>query len=127
MKGAMNIFIRLLALLCLLLLPVTAMAGGKFLSAVDDLPLMTGLSEDEGGVMVFDSPNGRVVETLATGAVKKADVLNFYSATLPQLGWQEQSSGHFTRDEEVLRLEFPASPGAKTTPLTVRFMLKPAQ
>lgn len=118
---------RLVVVLTLLVAPLTVAAGEQFLSAVDDLPLMDGLSEAEGGTMAFDSPNGRVVETLATGSVTKDKVLKFYSATLPQLGWKEEFAGRFTRDEEVLRLEFPTQKGLQNPPLTVRFMLMPAK
>ena len=108
-----------------LLLMVDATAQGSFFSAIDDLPLMEGLNEAEGGTMVFDSSSGRIVEALSTGMVTRQRVIQFYSETLPQLGWLEISPGHFVREYEVLKIEFPASPVGKT--LTVLFMLSPAQ
>jgi len=108
-----------------LLLMVDATAQGSFFSAIDDLPLMEGLNEAEGGTMVFDSSSGRIVEALSTGMVTRQRVIQFYSETLPQLGWLEISPGHFVREYEVLKIEFPASPVGKT--LNVLFMLSPAQ
>ncbi len=112
---------------------LTANAEGEFLSAIDDLPLMTGLSEVDGSVMVFDSPSGRIVETLTMGNMTEARILTFYSETLPQLGWTESTPGHFSREDEVLMLDFPqamtpsgASPTG-TPPTVARFMLSPAK
>jgi len=104
---------------------VDATAQGSFFSAIDDLPLMEGLNEAEGGTMVFDSSSGRIVEALSTGMVTRQRVIQFYSETLPQLGWLEISPGHFVREYEVLKIEFPASPVGKT--LNVLFMLSPTQ
>ena len=102
-----------------------ATAQGFFFSAIDDLPLMEGLSEVEGGTMVFDSSSGRIVEALSAGMVTRQRVIQFYSETLPQLGWLEISPGQFVREYEALKIEFPTSPVGRT--LNVLFMLSPAQ
>ncbi len=95
-----------------------------FVSTIEDLPLMPGLIEDEGG-MVFDSARGRIVETFATGWVNEAAVRDFYDETLPQLGWRPLGAGAFQRENEILMVEFPGGPGA-APPLTVGFRLMPA-
>ena len=111
-------------LLALLLFMAGATAQGLFFSAIDDLPLMDGLNEVEGGSMVFDSLSGRIVEALSTGKVTRQQVTRFYSETLPQLGWLEIIPGHFVREGEALKIEFPTPPaGIK---LNVLFMLSPA-
>ena len=43
--------------------------------------------------MVFDTPAGRIVEAVASGAVTRDEVLAFYAETLPQLGWDEGGCG----------------------------------
>ncbi len=132
MTGAMKFrchFFTTLLLLIFALGPQSAMAENQFLSAIDDLPLMDGLNEVDGGVMAFDSPSGRIVEVLTMGKVEKDDVSDFYSQTLPQLGWTETGPGQFSREGELLILEFPhtlAISGASSAPLSVRFMLSPA-
>ena len=118
-------FLKSASLLFFLLLMVDAAAQSSFSSAIDDLPLMDGLNEAEGGTMVFDSSSGRIVEALSSGKVTRRQVIEFYRETLPQLGWHEIRSGHFVREDEVLKIEFP-SPG-KESLLTVLFMLSPAQ
>ncbi len=95
-----------------------------FVSTIEDLPLMPGLIEEEGG-MVFDSARGRIVETFATGWVNEGAVRDFYDETLPQLGWRPLRQGAFQRENEILMVEFPGGPGAPP-PLTVGFRLMPA-
>jgi len=99
----------------------TASFADGFVSGIEDLPLMQGLEEAEGG-MVFDSPAGRIVEAVAVGAVSREDVLDFYDETLLQLGWTPDGNGVFRREGEVLRVEFPGAEGERTI---VRFALSP--
>ena len=96
-----------------------------FVSTIDDLPLMPGLVEEEGG-MVFDSAQGRIVQSYATGWVSEGAVIAFYAETLPQLGWRPDGPGVFRRDREILKVEFPGGPTA-APPLTVGFRLIPAK
>jgi len=112
-------------LLTLLLFMADATAQGLFFTAIDDLPLMDGLNEAEGGTMVFDSPSGRIFEALSSGKVSRQQVTQFYSETLPQLGWLETTPGHFVRDGEALKIEFPTLPAGIT--INVLFLLSPAQ
>lgn len=120
-------FLTLTGLLTAALIAFSAQAQDKFLSAVEDLPLMSELDEIKGSVMVFDSAQGRVVEAMATGTVGEDAVLQFYSATLPQLGWTEKSPGQFSREGEVLKLEFLKTEDGGTAITTLHFMLSPAQ
>ena len=114
---------RFLAMLCVILAPLTAFAGEAFLTAIEDVPLAPGLTEAAGGGMVFDSPSGRIVEAAATGRAAAEQVAKFYAETLPQLGWQETGGLTFRRDTEILRISI--EPGRGTALLTVRFILTP--
>jgi hypothetical protein len=110
-----------LRLLSVLLIALAVAAGparaAEYLSGTEDVPLMAGLSEAGDGALVFDTASGRIVEVTATGA--GADkVRAFYTDTLPQLGWTPDGADAWTREGEVLRLEFPAAD-------TVRFILAP--
>ncbi|GIK97513.1 MAG: hypothetical protein BroJett029_17220 [Alphaproteobacteria bacterium] len=106
---------------------VLAIAAGPvlgeaaFLTGVEDLPLMPGLSEVAGAATVFDAPQGRIVESFASGHVSAEDVLAFYGQTLPQLGWHAAGPREYRREGEKLTLE--VTPGATET--TVRFTLAP--
>ena len=104
--------------------PSVAQDAAGFVSTIEDLPLMPGLIEEEGG-LVFDSARGRIVEAYATGPVSAGAVRDFYDETLPQLGWRRLGDSVFRRENEILKVEFPGGPGA-APPLTVGFRLMPA-
>jgi hypothetical protein len=108
----------------------SATAEDKFFSAIEDLPRMDGLSEVDGVGVIFDSPSGRIVELLSIGKVNKDVVSNFYSQTLPQLGWTEMAPNKFSREDETLILEFSQTldvSGSALVQLGVRFILSPAK
>lgn len=94
---------------------------GGFIAKVADLPLMPGLAEVADAGVVFDKPDGRIVEAYAEGSVERAAVLAFYNDTLPQLGWRPAGAGRFRREGENLALDFLDGGG----PLIVRFTLTP--
>ena len=108
-------------LLSLLLIFAAPAAAQEFLSVSPDLPLMTGLSEVEEEAVVFDKPEGRIVEAYAIGAVSQDAVIAFYRETLPQLGWAATGPASYVREGEALVMSF--TPG--TSSLTVRFSLQP--
>lgn len=114
---------RLGALLAAAMLAATpAMAAeGGFLSEYEDLPLAPGLAQAGGG-LVFETPVGRIVEGFAEGEVTRAQVLDFYADTLPQLGWERTGEAAFRREGEDLRLEFSREQGR----LIVHFVVTPA-
>ncbi len=117
--------LRSLALVAGLVLAIaSAHAGGPaFLSEFEDLPLMPGLTEQTDRGMVFDSPSGRIVEAVASGAVSAEEVKDFYAATLPELGWDPVGEGSYRREAETLRLEITTEgPG-----VSVKFALSPVE
>ncbi len=96
-------------------------AKGSFLKGLDDLPLTPGLREIKDAGVVFDKPEGRIVEAYAEGRLSVAKVRSFYAATLPQLGWRAEGAGRYRREGEVLSIGFRATGKG----LTVRFSLSP--
>ena len=107
-----------------------ALARDAYLSVAPDIPLAPGLSEFDGGQVVFDKPEGRIVrieaERLETRDAGDR-VPAFYRETLPNLGWQlngpDNSAGNvltFQRGGETLlitmqgeRVMFKLSPFAE--------------
>lgn len=102
---------------------VADQASERFVTGIGDLPLMSGLTEDPEQEIIFDKPNGRIVEVVASGAVEAQAVGGFYDRVLGQLGWHRQTTGKqvFERDGEILRLTISAG-GGQTT---IRFTLAP--
>ena len=79
----------------------------EFLRYVEDLPLAPGLVEDTSAITVFDKPNGRIVETRASGRLSSvAGVMTFYRETLPQLGWMDTAPASVARAARVVKLRF---------------------
>lgn len=98
-------------------------AGAQgFFALLEDVPVMPGLSPVDDAGMEFDAPSGRIVEAYAIGATDRNSVMDFYRATLPQLGWQKTDSTAFLREAESLRIDFFGPDGD----LTVRFTVAPA-
>ncbi|WP_235720831.1 hypothetical protein [Magnetospirillum molischianum] len=113
-------FLALVLAVCVVAAPGPARAGG-FLGTYEDLPLAPGLTEIEGAGVSFDSPNGRIVEAYARGKVAVAEILRFYAATLPQLGWTRESDVVYRREAEVLRL----GPATDRGGVTIHFAVSP--
>jgi hypothetical protein len=112
---------RAVAIALLLAAALPALAADAFLKAAADLPLMPGLAEVEGAGVLFDKPDGRIVEAYAFGEVAAAAVRRFYAETLPQLGWRARGGMNFEREGERLTLTLGGRDGA----LTVRFDIVP--
>ncbi|HUZ71373.1 MAG TPA: hypothetical protein VMU87_00180 [Stellaceae bacterium] len=109
---------RLVLPLLLLAAPAAALS---FVDGTEDVPLMPGLVAVAGGNLVFDKPEGRIVEARTHGKLGRARVRAFYGATLPQLGWHAAGADVWRRDGEKLRLDFRGRDGN----LTVGFTLSP--
>src|SRR5712692_3143703 len=69
-----------------------------FVAGTEDVPLMPGLRNEARTLVVFDKPQGRIVEVEARGKVTRAAVEKFYAASLPALGWI--ADGKHGRSEE---------------------------
>lgn len=104
----------------LLLLVATSIArADQFVAGTEDIPLMPGLNPVRGSSLVFDKPEGRIVEAEAQGAVSRVKVLSFYAATLPQLGWRKIGTDRWQRDAEHLSLDFHGQDGHLTVGFTI--------
>jgi len=97
-----------------------------YVPGTEDVPLMPGLAADEAASLVFDKPQGRIVEAEARGAVTRHAVMAFYEESLPQLGWRRTAAKtpdtkSYERDGERLSLDFDGRDGN----LQVAFTLAP--
>lgn len=59
-----------------------------FLEGFDDVPLMPGFHELADSLLIFDKPDGKIIQSEACGAASWAAVRGFYTGALPQLGWR---------------------------------------
>lgn len=95
----------------------------EFFSSLQDIPLMPGLLEITEETLVFDKPEGRIVEatTLMDKGLQQEQVLSFYQATLPQMGWSRSAANHFLRGQEQLYISFDLRDEDKIA----KFMIQP--
>jgi hypothetical protein len=115
--------LRLVLPLVLLLVTTLGMGPARaqqFVPGTEDVPLMRDLAPVKDSDIVFDKPEGRIIEASARGKVTKAAVRSFYASTLPQLGWKA-SGESWTRETETLHLDFAGHDGD----LWVTFTLVP--
>lgn len=112
---------RLLCLAVLLLALPAAAQEPQWVEGVDDLPLMPGLVMQGDAPLVFDKPEGRIVQATAAGSLSADAVRAFYTSTMPELGWRSSGGDNFTRAGERLRVQVDGS----TAGTTVRFTLTP--
>jgi len=113
---------RLLIILCVLISGAASSArAGNFVAGTEDVPLMPGLKPVAGSDLVFDKPEGRIVEAQAQGNLNRAGVEAFYDEALPPLGWRKSGTDQWRRDAERLKLDFQGQDGH----LTVGFTLSP--
>ena len=103
------------------LFAATVEAAEGYLAGIPDLPLMPGLQEVPDSGLVFDKPEGRIVEAYAAGETTPQAVAAFYDQTLPQLGWRREKPGSYLREGERLSLDVES--GAQG--VTVLFRLFP--
>lgn len=94
--------------------PVAAQTS--FITGLNDVPLMPGLSP-LGETLVFDKPGGRIAEAVFTSRQGADAVARFYADTLPQLGWRAAGKDRYVRDREELALHLSGS--------AVRVVLQP--
>ena len=117
----MNRFVPLAPVILLASLAAAPASATTFLKAIEDVPLVEGLTEAAEPV-VFESDFGRVVKTSATGQVGAEAVEIFYSQTLPALGWK-RSEGAFVFERETERLTITIAEPRSARPVNVTFEL----
>jgi hypothetical protein len=102
--------IRALFLCMLVLAGGISQASGaeRFVSVIEDLPLMDGLIENENAAVTFETAGGRIAEAEARGNASPEAVMGFYAGVLPQLGWTVVSPGLYQRERERLKLAIEA-------------------
>ncbi len=105
----------------LIILNGSSFAEDFFVTGFEDLPLMSGLQSSEDAIY-FDTPTGRIVESYAySNRLSQTQVSDFYSSTLPQLGWEPSTNNVYIREGETLIIE----PIIKDEILNVKFFLQP--
>lgn len=117
---------NLLGIAAAALLAAAPAHAADFLKAIEDVPVPAGLIETAEPT-VFESEQGRVVKTSASGNADYATVRDFYLTSLPALGWKREGDAPggrlvFTREHERLTLAIEPAAGVNS-PIAVVFEL----
>jgi len=92
-----------------------------FFETLQDVPVMPGLTELEDYTLVFDKPEGRIIEMVARiDGASVSDVRDYYRRSLPQLGWVMASQDVYMRGEEHLSLNFESEQNDSFLRMTVQ-------
>lgn len=98
-----------------------AAAPARFFSSMQDVPLVTGLTELSDQTVTFDKPEGRIIESVAEIESGSFDsVKKSYDETLPQLGWGRIAENSYARENEFLHLNFETYDGRNFVRVLVR-------
>ncbi|MCB9990525.1 MAG: hypothetical protein H6867_03975 [Rhodospirillales bacterium] len=93
-----------------------------FFQSLNDVPLMPGLYEMLDESVIFDKPEGRIIESMAAGqGLAGQDIEQFYQQALPQFGWNRVGADTYIRQGETLTLHVENQGDYKI----VRFMVAP--
>ncbi len=85
----------------------SGLATPQFFTSLQDVPLMPGLTELTEYTVVFDKPEGRIIESVASiESLTPEAIRTYYEASLPQLGWNRIGDDYFARQGEYLRMNF---------------------
>jgi hypothetical protein len=117
---------RFAALIIGLALAAAPAHAADFLKAIDDVPLAQGLTEAP-EPLIFETAQGRVVKTQATGQVDGGAVTSFYLETLPALGWKRVEADNalvFERENERLAIVIAEPRSSRPVEVTFELIVK---
>ena len=91
-----------------------------FFSVLPDVPVIAGMNEAKDLAVIFDKPQGRFVEVLMAGDVQDTAVRVYYADVLPQMGWNQASTGeYYTRAGERLDIHFDKNTSQTLVHITI--------
>ena len=111
----------LVVLFCVPLSEARAEQGpAQFFVSMQDMPLMPGLVELPDQAIVFDKPEGRIIESLVyADGLSFAEIRHYYESVLPQFGWSRIAQNAFERGDERLQMSFEGQEGESFLRMTV--------
>tara|TARA_R110002095_G_scaffold210521_1_gene197817 strand:- start:100 stop:504 length:405 start_codon:yes stop_codon:yes gene_type:complete len=95
-----------------------------YVQILSDIPLAPGLSLEDDSEVVFDVPEGKIVEVTTFGSADLLETQTFYKESLEALGWKQvpEKEWSYKRDEEFLEISFEDG----EDDLQVKFRLMPS-
>ena len=97
----------------------------NFIDGFEDIPMITGMRQETNNDIFFNNEETRYIETnlYAYKPITYEEFANFYTKTLPQLGWtvkeKSQNLIRFSRENDILDFKI-----IKKSPLKILISMK---
>jgi hypothetical protein len=122
---------KIFMVVCCLFCLNTLAQETDFIAGLTDVPKMAGLEEKNNDATLLDLPELRIVQVYVQGKnIKPQKFWDFYTQTLPQLGWHIQNddeiSKSWERDDEILSVEILKAKN-ETSNLIALFQISPKE
>ena len=105
-------FIFLIAMF-IFVMPVSAKAD-DFIPYMDSVPLMQGFTASAEDALIFDKPEGRLVEIdiwCESNCPDNAAITDYYADGLRILGWARTGNLEFTKNDERIQIDIFSAEG----------------
>ncbi|MEZ5757769.1 MAG: hypothetical protein R3D86_06080 [Emcibacteraceae bacterium] len=125
MKNIIKLSVITIFMLCSIAFQLNAQQNSDEAMLSDlAIPLMEGLVENQDEALLFDSPQGRIINAVASGAIEGKKIYDYYAMVLPSLGWNVDKRNKCDekaelclsaiRDKESLSLMIDVKSGTST-------------
>ena len=78
----------------------------SFVEGIADLPIFEDMKNNKESLVIFDTNEGRFVNTEIFGKAELDEAQKFYNRILPNLGWKEEELNYFKREKETLIINY---------------------
>lgn len=95
----------------------------NYVPGTEDVPIYNGFKPVNKNNLAYDSESGRIVDaSYFSNKASIKDVNNYYSETLPELGWKRKAPSDYIRDGEKLKITVTSKEGITY----LKFVIRPA-
>lgn len=113
----------LVTLAVCLILSSTLRASEAMVPYFDGVPVMPGFTAAADEALIFDKPEGRVIEITAwcdADCPPPQDIKSYYKNALTGLGWHLRPGGEFAKDQDTVHMEILQDERERTTIIVFR-------
>lgn len=96
---------RFVFLFCLSFFVIASSVQAKTLPYFEGVPLLDGFEVSDGDVLIFDKPEGRIVEIMVwceDTCPSPEKISRYYKEALLPLGWISSKNNHFVKERSKL-------------------------
>ncbi len=118
LRSALHLLLALAVIIAIfpaIQLVIDYQSSRQHLSHAKEIPLPTAFEEDKAEALLYNTPDGRIMESNATGKGDKDAIIDFYTQSLTELGWTKNTnhnnkiSARYIKDGERLDITITTS------------------